>query len=132
MNEELSGKLVEIIDAIQATASKAGEFAMTQLPSIAQEYVVYGRVKSLATLAILLLLAAGFLLAARWAYKNPWNTSPYSWDEGKKRSESNLWMIALCSMLGSLFTLLSAATFDYLVWFAPKVWLLKALANLVK
>lgn len=132
MNEELRGKLVEIIDAIQATASKAGEFAMAQLPSIAQEYVVYGRVKSLATLAILLLLAASFLLAARWAYKNPWNTSPYSCDKGNKRSESNLWAILMGYVLGTTLSVLSLVNFDYLVWFAPKVWLLKALADLVK
>ena len=132
MKEELQLKLVEVIDAIQTTASKAGEFALTQLPQIAQEYVIYGRVKT-AVLTLLLLLLGGILLcAAVWAYKNPWNNSPYSTDRGQLRSDSNYVVIWLGTAFGTLFIVIAILSFDYLVWFAPKVWLIKELANLIR
>jgi len=132
MKEELQLKLVEVIDAIQTTAGKAGEFALTQLPQIAQEYVIYGRVKT-AVLTLLLLLLGGILLcAAVWAYKKPWNSSPYSTDRGQLRSESNYVVMMLGAVFGTLTTVTAISSFDYLVWFAPKVWLIKELANLVK
>ena len=132
MKEELQLKLVEVIDAIQTTAGKAGEFALTQLPQIAQEYVIYGRVKT-AVLTLLLLLLGGMLLcAAVWAYKKPWNSSPYPTDRGQLRSESNYVVIWLGTAFGTLFIVIAILSFDYLVWFAPKVWLIKELANLIR
>ena len=132
MKEELQLKLVEVVTSIQAAAGKAGEFALTQLPQIAQEYVIYGRVKT-AVLTLLLLLLGGILLcAAVWAYKKPWNSSPYSIDREKLRSESNYVVIGFGTAFGTLFTVIAILSFDYLVWFAPKVWLIKELANLIR
>ena len=132
MKEELQLKLVEVIDAIQTTASKAGEFALTQLPQIAQEYVVYGRGKTAVESGLFLLLGIIFLSAAIWAFRKPWNSSQYISDEGKLRSDSNLATMYFGAWLGVLSVVFAFATFDYLVWFAPKVWLIKALSNLVK
>lgn len=132
MKEQLQDKLVEVIGAVQASAGKAGEFALTQLPQIAQEYVVYGRVKTVVFSSVLLVLGITFISAAVWAYKNPWNTSPYSIDKGKERSDSNMLAMFFGSGLGGLAIVAALLTFNYLVWFAPKVWLLKELATLTK
>ena len=43
MKEELQGKLVDILTSIQTAAGKASDFAMDELPGIAQEYVAFGR-----------------------------------------------------------------------------------------
>lgn len=132
MKEALQEKLVEVIAAVQAAAGKAGEFALTQLPQVAQEYVVYGRVKTAVFTSLFLVVGIAAICLAVWAYKNPWNTSPYSIDKGKNRSESNRMVMFFGGSLGGLIIIMSFLAFDYLVWFAPKVWLIKELSNLVK
>ena len=132
MSEQLQGKLVEILTGIQGATKAAGDFAMEQLPDIAQSYVLYGRVRTAVITTILLLVAAALLAFAKWAYSNPWNTSYYSCDEGKKRSDSNYLAICASAFAGGFFLLTALFSFDLLVWFAPKVWLLKELASLVK
>ncbi len=128
MNEQLQAKLVEILASIQASTKAAGDFAMEQLPGIAMQYVMYGRVKTAALTAFMLLVAAALFATFRWAYKNPWNASIYS----VKRSESNYFVMAITCVFGSLSALAGVLSFDWLVWIAPKVWLLKELASLVK
>lgn len=132
MNEQLQAKLVEILSGIQSATKAAGDFALGQLPDIAQSYVMYGRARTVVISAILLIIGASLLGLARWAYKHPWNTSPYSWDKDAKRSESNHLVMLFPGIFGGLFVMLGIFTFDLLVWVAPKVWLLKELAALVK
>lgn len=132
MKEELNTKLVEILTSIQTAAGKASDFALEQLPDIAQSYVLYGRAVSVVKAICLLLVGAALLALSRWAYKNPWNTSPYSFEKDAKRSDSNLVVMVVPALLGAFFLFLAPMTFNYLVWFAPKVWLLKELASLVK
>lgn len=132
MKEELQGKLVEILTSIQSAAGKASDFAMEQLPDIAQSYVVYGRAVTTARSLFLIGLAVACFMICRYAFKNPWNISDYSWDQGKKRSDSNHIVIWFAGVFGGFFAMLSFATFDFLVWFAPKVWLLKEIAGMLK
>ncbi|HQN47681.1 MAG TPA: hypothetical protein PK034_11615 [Rugosibacter sp.] len=132
MNEQLQAKLVEILANIQAATKKAGDFAMEQLPDIAVQYVLYGRVKTAAVTTFLLLVSAAFFATFRWAYTNPWNASNYSFEKDAKRSESNYLVMVLACVLGSLFAIIGVLSFDWLVWLAPKVWLLKELAGLVR
>ena len=128
MNEQLQTKLVEILTSIQATTKTAGDFAMEQLPDIAMQYVMYGRVKTAAVTAFMILIAAALFAMCRWAYANPWNASAYSFNKEAKRSESNYFVMVLASMLGGLFVVIGVLSFDWMVWLAPKVWLLKQLA----
>ena len=124
MKDELQGKLVEILSSIQTAAGKASDFAMEQLPDIAQSYVLYGRVKTAGITAILLLVAIALFSIARWAYLNPWNNSHYSWDANKKRSDSNEAAIVAPFVVGVVCVVGAVVSFDLMVWFAPKVWLL--------
>lgn len=132
MKEELNTKLVEILTSIQTAAGKASDFALEQLPDIAQSYVLYGRAISLVMLVSLIALGLSLLKLSHWAYKNPWNNSRYSWDSNAKRSDSNFVVMVVPAVVGTVFLLIAVSSFDYLVWFAPKVWLLKELASLVK
>jgi hypothetical protein len=88
VNEQLQTKLVEIIVSIQAATRTAGDFAIEQLPDIAMQYVMYGRVKTAAMTAFMLLAAAALFATFRWAYANPWNDSNYSFEREAKRSEA--------------------------------------------
>lgn len=43
MKDALQLKMVEILTAIQSAVGKSADFALEQLPDIAQQYVLYGR-----------------------------------------------------------------------------------------
>lgn len=125
MNEELQGKLVEIIGSIQTAAGKASDFALEQLPDVAQSYVAYGRVSTLTALTVCVgaLIAYGLTLRLCFARRNE--------DDGVS--------LFFVGILGGVFVAMPAfiASLVYLnaailVWLAPKVWLLRELAGLVK
>jgi hypothetical protein len=129
MKEELTLKVVEILTSMQNAVGKAGDFAMEQLPDIAQSYLMYGRVQSVVMLLLSLLCLAGFLFMTRWLVKNPWEG-----EFGEKRGHTNSLSIVLCVVFAIvfIFVVLSNISSTLLVWLAPKVWLLKEIATLIK
>lgn len=132
MNEQLQLKLVEILSSIQSATKTAGDFAMEQLPGIAMQYVMYARITTLMSSVFLLLIASALYWLSFWAYKNPWNISDCHWEKHRKRSDSNMVVMSLAAIFGTLFTLIAFYSFDWMPWLAPKVWLLQELATLVK
>ena len=126
MKEELNTKLVEILTSIQTAAGKTSDFALEQLPEIAQSYVLYGRVFSLVTV----LLCLAVLLALVWLFRVTYRAT----SEGDV--DEIVWMPV--GMVGVVVGVVAVLLFleglqsTFLVWFAPKVWLLKELASLVK
>ncbi len=132
MNEQLQSKLVEILSSVQQAAKATGDFALEQLPDVAMQYVMYGRVRTLVVTLFFLTAAAALFATFRWAYKNPWNSSPYSVDREAKRSESNYLVMTVTATLGGISASIGVLTFNWLVWVAPKVWLLQELASLVR
>lgn len=122
MKEELQGKLVEILTSIQTVAGKAGDFAMEQLPDLAQSYVVYGRAST--TLAVIAGVAC--VLYAIWAFRQmTLDETPYSMEPVYGLSGAWLGLAGVLLAGGNIGSAM-------LVWFAPKVWLLKEIASLVK
>jgi hypothetical protein len=124
VNEQLQSKLVEILAGIQSATKAAGDFALEQLPDIAQQYVVYGR----ALASFWILLGAAFLIyAAVGATKCIRNA----------RAGKDDWAFGfgfsggIAAVIGMMFVCVNVSTFA-LVWFAPKVWLLKEIAGLLK
>jgi hypothetical protein len=130
VNEQLQAKMIEILTGIQNATRAAGDFALEQLPEIAQSYVLYGRVQTLIDLAFALAVAVagGLLLRAVVAHVNKAG--------GFINSEPAF--VIFGSMSGvalALFGCVSAfraASSSALVWLAPKVWLIKELAGLMK
>lgn len=131
MKDELQGKLVEILTSIQNAAGKAGDFAMGQLPDIAQSYVAYGRAMSIFSLALGMVLLA----LAIWAFLG---VRAHIRESGNDFLESNPavvmpggMFIFFTGLVGSI-QLKAGMSDAALVWFAPKVWLLKEMAALLK
>lgn len=120
MNEQLQSKLVEILTGIQSATKAAGDFAMEQLPDIAQSYVMYGRaLHTTGTVVGLAMLLAMLWLAPR---------AKKAFDDGE------VWSVPIY-IFGTPMTLtllLVNVNQTLLVWFAPKVWLLRELASLMK
>ena len=129
MNEQLQAKLVEILSGIQAAAKAGGDFALSQLPDIAQSYVAYGRAVALFSIVACLAAAVFFgWVAVAYGFRGKQPDTYGSWAESR----------IVASMFGSFLSLVGGISFfaaviqGSLVWFAPKVWLLRELASLVK
>ena len=131
MNSELQTQLVNILAAIQRATSASADFALAQLPDIAQQYVMYGRVSSLWITTALLAAAAAMLYVSRWAYKNPWYEDEFYHADREKRTEGNCAVIAIPAAVGTVLLLIAVTTVNWMVWVAPKVWLLRELARMV-
>jgi hypothetical protein len=134
MNEQLQGKLVEILSGIQAATKAAGDFALEQLPDIAQQYVFYGRaISTFYLVASMILLSVMLVVCVKFGFANTKAVKSDGYDKGD-------WLFGrmLSAMLGSAGSLLSFVFLCEsigrfaLVWFAPKVWLLKEIASLIK
>ena len=129
MKDELQLKLVEILTAIQVGVGKSADFALEQLPDIAQQYVLYGRAWHTASvLWWLAILASSVWVALRFGFLSKEVNSWGKWSDGR--------VAAAMSGTGatgvSSFILLWELRSAMLVWFAPKVWLLKEVAGLLQ
>lgn len=129
MNEQLQAKLVEILSGIQSATKAAGDFALEQLPDIAQSYVMYGRVTGLFySAAWLAAFVCSWRVALKYGYFSKAPNQYGMWPDTRIAVVVfGTFAIVVCGVI-SMYTIGSAA----LVWFAPKVWLLKELASLVK
>lgn len=127
MKEELQSKLVEILTAMQTVAGQAKDFTLAQLPDIAQSYVTYGRAN--ATLWTVLGLA---LLLATLFHWGPKAIRAFG-DKGASpvAFEARLIVAAAGLAIGGILFGDNVGKF-LLVWFAPKVWLLKEIAGMLK
>lgn len=117
MKAELNDKLVEILTSIQVATGKAADFAIEQLPDIAVSYIAYGR----ALYSIVMLFGLVAMCLSVWG-----------WFRYSKNGQDVHFALGLfCGVIGlaAFVTNLSSAL---MVWFAPKVWLLKEIANLVR
>ena len=129
MKDELQLKLVEILTAIQSAVGKSADFALEQLPDIAQQYVLYGMVWHTASvLWWLALLVSSAWVALRFGYLSRKVDGSGDWTEGR----------VFAALFGTAATVITSYIFLWelrsamLVWFAPKVWLLKEVARLLQ
>jgi hypothetical protein len=148
MKEELQGKLVEILTSIQMAAGKASDFAMEQLPDIAQSYVAYGRaITSLGMFVAVLLVAFG-VYCMYWVNQHDakgqrayeaaiaamapagQNYRPVFRHEFPR--EMDYFPLQYLPFVAAVLLFGFSVNKFMLVWFAPKVWLLKEIATLIK
>jgi hypothetical protein len=122
MKEELQGKLVEILTSVQSAVGKASNFAMAELPDIAQSYIAYGRAVATMWVVFGLLVIIGGWVAGALANKKA----------GDGFYEGIGYVIGGgCTLVGGTAVVSSIST-ALLVWLAPKVWLLKEIAGMLK
>lgn len=147
MKEELQSKLVEILGSIQTAAGKAGDFALAQLPDIAQSYVAYGRAyTTIWAFASVIIFFSGFYFIRLTNRKVAEGDAKFEQAKAKAEAESRYtyahreqyfeWddigpLPYLPFVVGVLVFGLNLSQL-LLVWFAPKVWLLKEIAWMVR
>lgn len=129
MNEQLQAKLVEILSGIQSAVKAAGDFALEQLPDIAYQYIAYGRAYyTFLTILAIVGIAIGLWLFIRKAIYGEQRDRSYSWSDNRSA--------ALAGGIGlifvSFFIFVANVSNTIMVWFAPKIWLIKEIAALIK
>lgn len=124
MNEQLQSKLVEVIAAIQSGVGKSADFALTQLPDIAQQYVTYGRAWSIVSILLCVVVLGLYYALVRRA-------ACYSGTDGGELVIASAALGAPLAVLVAIYLFLSIKT-AAIVWAAPKVWLIQELAGLLK
>jgi hypothetical protein len=129
MNDQLQAQLVSILANIQTATGRVSDFAVGQLPDTVQQYLIYGRISSLAfSLMTGGVLAVSIFVALRHGYFGTQKDLFGEWPASR----------LACLMGGSTVSIFSGYTFavsiqtTLLVWLAPKVWLLQSFASLLK
>ena len=112
-------------------AWKAGEKVAAEIPEVAIQYVAYGRALETALMVIgLMMVFLGLWLLVRLALMNVCKLE----DDYRGPHDGRIYggaFGAVIAAISSIFVLTHIKGF-FLVWFAPKVWLLLELVNLVK
>lgn len=114
---QLDTKLAALVDTIINATKAAGDFAMEQLPDLAMQLVMYGRAMSTSVLII--------SIALLW----------FCWWCGKRSmGYDREIMIVPCMMSGLVGVLLFFFSLhDFMLsWFAPKIYIIKEVASLLK
>jgi hypothetical protein len=122
MQQELLNRADAIFSAMADAASKASSFVAEQVPEIALQYVAFGRawLTTLVVISILCVIVSAILF--RWLAKNGLDDSPLPF--------SVFFGMCVSFVLGLVLILNNLKDF-LLVWFAPKVWLITSIAQLV-
>ncbi len=120
MNDELKNKSVEILTQIQQAVQSGAEVVGQQIPDIARQYVVYGMAWNWSMALFFAVMIGAVWLIARAAAKRC-KECAFDW----------YMTAALCSLvlLIPFFLYLRDAL---LVTLAPKVWLVKEIADLIE
>ena len=127
MNDELQNKLAEVLGGIAEGVTQAKDFAVEQLPDVAQQYIMFGRMWETAMLVLLLTATVVF----GWMFWRGWKTPD---EAGYRDMERAQMLIIFGSIPGVVSAILCLAQLKdmLLVWFAPKLYLLQGIAGLVK
>ena len=131
MNEQLQQAVADLINKSVATAEKAGDFIISELPDVVEQLLLYEFWYSL----IMFLFGLAFVFASAYGITSGSKTI-ISVEEGDKPSHFvpfavfKLVISVIMALLGIASVLLEHTWFK--IWIAPKVWLIEYAANLVK
>ena len=123
MNDQLQTQLANILASISTGIQATGSFVLEQLPDVAQQALVYGRITNTIGLVVALILLVVTISYIRWIRRLTYN------DYGPRD------VPIILAMMGALITTIAlgaAVPATVLVWFAPKLWLLQQFSQLVK
>jgi hypothetical protein len=129
VNDELQSKLVEVLTGISEGVSQAKDFAVEQLPDVAQQYIMFGMVWETALLVILIALCVLFVWGTVWGFKN---ATSNEFNTGQEEFGGMVGVISTVALITTMIFAIGQLKPFLLVWFAPKLYLLQGIAGLVK
>jgi hypothetical protein len=119
----LDEKIVEILSSLQSAVSATGDYASKQLPDIATQYIAYSRVSLTLGYVICITLIISVVV---FGYKNRESIDP-------SNEDVMLFFSVFCLAPAVLSFLWALFNFNNLImiWFAPKVYLVYEIKNLL-
>lgn len=125
LQQEIFNRIDPVLEWIKSTAISTGEFLKTEIPDVAYQYILYGRVKSsiLVLLSIILITVGITLLYKLINVGFEYRATP--------RQVIGTIAGIVSSVVGILVFLANIETL-IIVWTAPKVWLLREITTLFK
>ena len=129
MNSELQNQLAAIIAKLTTAVQTAADFTIAQLPDVVYQYLLYGRVYETLLFLVWLVLFSASLTG--WLKFGVFSKAT---DRFGEWSEAMICWTIIGGVTSPflLVLLIFAAKSLILVWLAPKVWLLKEFAGLLK
>jgi len=125
MQKEMLSRADNIFNSISETVSKATAFAQDQIPDIAYQYVAFGRahmtilmVLSVVAFAVALYLFFKFIFVKEHTPNGGVEVAAFISGAGFAVAGGIIFFTNLTQFL--------------MVWFAPKIWLIQSIVNLVK
>jgi len=116
MNDELQSKLAEVLGGIADGVTQAKDFAVEQLPDVAQQYIMFGLVWETAVFGVLLASTIGGCYGLIKLFKHSDSVDGF--------------LVVIVLVLG--ICTVAQLKYFFLVWFAPKLYLLQGIAGLLK
>lgn len=128
---ELLNRADAIFDSVAKTVNQARDFAVDQVPDIAVQYLMWGR-GSLTVYVImaLILIIVGLWLTVKISLLNSRNLPSSPSEPHFIRFIAGFSGVVLL-VAGMIIILVNLNQF-LMVWFAPKIWLITEMVNLVK
>jgi hypothetical protein len=129
MDNELQSKLVEVLTGISEGVGQAKDFAVEQLPDVAQQYIMFSMVWETGAFIMSLVLSVAL---AVWVFRSVKISLD---EEASFKAQDNASIITIFGgafMFLACFVTVLKFKATMLVWLAPKMYLLQGIANLVK
>lgn len=126
MQTELLKRSDAIMESLGKTISSAVDFSKEQIPDIAYQYIAFERAySSIALLVGICLVFLSYTLIKK-AINIPYDR--YDANDKPEVMRKSGWLVGIT---GAFIVMLYTKAF-FLVWFAPKVFLLQSLTSLIK
>ena len=132
MNDQLQSQLASILKSLVDTVSAAKDFALDQLPGVVSEFLLYARISETLDVLFSLSAAAVLMVIALKSYRKGVTVDN---GRGFGNSAEKFYLITLFASVFSVVCFITAiVNFNdmLMVWLAPKVYLIKHIAALVK
>jgi len=132
LQQQLLDRADAIFDAVKNATEKAVDFAATQLPDIAIQYITFYRTVYTVQLAIgLILFIFGLYCIFRVGIFDSWKRGKDKWGYWADFRQGAMGMGVISTLVGFLITIFNFRD-TVMVWFAPKIFLINTISELIK
>jgi hypothetical protein len=131
LQEELLKRADSIFESIAKTVTEAKNFAVEQLPDIAFQYIAFYRaLYTFEMIVFVLLMVIGLYLLINISIRNVFEYKDLEYETDHRRFISGVAGGGM--ILVSFVVILNITKEFFMVWFAPKIFLIQTLVSLIK
>ncbi len=130
MDDATKQELTRFLTTINGAMESGVDLAWEQAPLIAQEIVLYGRITNTLGSVVMLLISSFFLIVVLAFNRKYWNT-----DVPEKDADYVIWGTLFCigaAILSSAILVIEFLPATAMAWFAPRLYVVMYVADLLK